>query len=138
MATFPDLTMYTYGPSDEPMVNVGWLGSEADFERGATYPGVVAALLVLAADQRNLMRGVHYCEFCEEESPIRLPSPVERGWVSLGMGEIHVRGRDGTLYSAPSLVIHYISVHGYRPPDAFQLAVLDAVGGQGIGDAPWE
>ena len=138
MATFPDLTMYTYGPSDEPMVNVGWLGSESEFETGATYPGVVGALLVLAADQQNVMRGVHYCEFCDEESPIRLPAPVERGWVSLGMGEIHVRGRDGTLYSAPSLVIHYISSHGYSPPVDFQLAALDAVGGEAIEDQPCE
>lgn len=130
MATFSDLTTYTYASSEEPMVNIGWLGAGANFERGATMPGVLEALVLMAADQRNLMRGVHYCEFCDEESPIRLPAPVERGWVSLGMGEIHVRGRDGTLYSTPSLVIHYISVHGYRPPQTFQIAVLDALGGQ--------
>jgi hypothetical protein len=130
MATFPDLTSYTYLPSVEPMMNIGWLGSGSVFERGATLPGVWEALLVLAAEQQNVMRGVHYCEFCDEESPIRLSAPTDRGWVSLGMGEIHVRGYDGTLYAAPSLVIHYISAHCYRPPHGFQAAVLAAEGGE--------
>jgi hypothetical protein len=25
----------------------------------------------------------------------------------------------GLIYAAPSLVIHYIEAHGYKPPDAF-------------------
>jgi hypothetical protein len=70
------------------------------------------------------MRGVHYCEFCDAESPIRLPAPVSRGWVSLGMGEIHVPGQHGVVFAAPSLIIHYISAHDYQPPRDFRNSVL--------------
>jgi hypothetical protein len=91
---------------------------------------VIDRLLVLADDQQNIMRGVHDCEFCDEESPVRLLATRARlGWVSLGMGELHARGEDGVLYSAPSLVIHYILRHCYLPPAAFQAAVLATVEG---------
>jgi hypothetical protein len=108
------------------MVNVGWLGDGVAFETGGADSDVVDELLRLADYQQNVMRGVHYCDFCDEESPIRLVAPVPRGWVSLGMGEIHVRGDGGTVFAAPSLIIHYITVHDYRPPREFQDAVRAA------------
>jgi hypothetical protein len=129
MATFQDCSEYTYHPSEQPMLNVGWLGAEVDFPRGPVSSEVVDALLVLAADQKNVMRGVHHCEFCGEESPIRLPVGGPGGWVSLGGGEVHVRSGDGQIFAAPSLVIHYIMEHEYIPPRRFQEAVLETAGG---------
>ncbi|WP_375431714.1 hypothetical protein [uncultured Friedmanniella sp.] len=35
------------------------------------------------------------------------------------MSEIHLQGLDGRLYSAPTLVVHYIQAHQYLPPDEF-------------------
>jgi hypothetical protein len=128
MASYDDLTLYTYGTSAEPMLNIGWLDTGSPFPIGDTPPEVIGGLLVLADIQRNIMRGLHDCEFCDEESPVRLPAPrARRGWVSLGMGELHARGEDGVLYSAPSLVIHYILRHRYSPPSPFQAAVLTTV-----------
>ena len=132
MATFVDLTPYVYSPWDEPMLNVGWLGAGSAFRRGPVPPGLVEALTLLAAAPKNVMRGYHYCELCGEASPILIPAPGERGQVRLGTGEIHVRRADGTLYSAPSLVVHYITAHGYQPPDGFVAAVL-APSGHGPG-----
>lgn len=127
MATYEDLSDYTYQPTERLLLNVGWLGANVSFATGPTDPSFVRRLLVLADNQQNIMRGVHYCEFCDEESPIRLSAPVERGWVSLGMGEIHVPGQDGTVFAAPSLIIHYITDHDYQPPREFQDAVYSAV-----------
>lgn len=106
------------------MLNIGWLGTDSEYTRGPVASELVEALISLAADQKNIMRGVHYCDFCGEESPLRLPAPNTRGFVSLGMGEIHVRGQSGVVFAAPSLVIHYITSHGYCPPQIFQQAVL--------------
>lgn len=126
MATYDDLTEYRYSESDRPMLNVGWLGADREFRTGPPDAELVRSLLQLAERQENIMRGVHHCEFCDEESPIRLKAPVERGWVSLGMGELHVRGSEGVIYAAPSLVVHYVIAHGYQPPASFRAAVLAA------------
>jgi hypothetical protein len=130
MASYDDLTPYAYGTSAEPMLNIGWLGSGSPFPTGDTPPEVIDGLLVLADNQQNIMRGLHDSAFCNEDSPVRLPAPgTRRGWVSLGMGELHARGEDRRLYSAPSLVIHYILRHRYMPPAPFQAAVLATVKG---------
>ena len=52
-------------------------------------------------------------------SGLRLPADVRRGYVFLGMGELHVLAPNGTIYSAPSLIIHYILQHNYQPPTEF-------------------
>jgi hypothetical protein len=124
MATFKDLSPYVYLESSTPMINVGWLGAGEPFEVGTVAPEVRDALVRLASHKHHLMRGVHHCELCAVESPIRLVADVERGWVSLGMGEIHVHGARGVVYAAPSLIIHYIDAHQYLPPVEFQRAAL--------------
>jgi len=44
--------------------------------------------------------------------------------VALGNGEVRVRAPDGRWYAAPTLVAHYVAVHGYLPPAPFVGAVL--------------
>ncbi len=128
MATYADFSEYVYRPTDEPMVNIGWLGRELTFPQGPVAADVVKGLLILAINQENLMRGVHDCDFCDEVSPIEMASERSDKPIWLGMGELHVTGSDGTKYSAPSLVIHYIVAHNYRPPAVFQDAVLGKSG----------
>ena len=53
---------------------------------------------------------MHVCEFCNDKR---------------GNGEIHVKGSHGYKFVAPSMLIHYIEEHGYKPPDVF----IDAVNG---------
>ena len=119
MTYYADLTRYEYTQGNEAMVNIGWLSRDAPFDQGEVPQAAFDALLVLADSQVNVMRGVHDCEFCSEESPIRIPASNERGFVSLGMGELHVQGDDGQVFVAPSLVLHYIRDHRYRPPEEF-------------------
>ncbi|WP_240617305.1 hypothetical protein [Nocardioides speluncae] len=105
------------------MINVGWLSASETFPTGVVSPAVFSQLLKHAENQKNIMRGVHDCEFCDEESPVRMSAPTDRGYVSLGMGELHVSGSDGRLYAAPSLILHYIDAHHYLPPAEFIEAV---------------
>lgn len=114
------------------MLNVGWLGSDSAFKTGPVLPGLVDALLVLATDQQNVTRGWHDCEFCGVESPIVVSVPGSGESIYLGHAELHVRGVGGEVYAAPTLVIHYVAEHGYRPPSVFQDAVLTAVASGGF------
>jgi hypothetical protein len=125
VTSYEDLSTYTDSPSEQPMLNVGWLGADRSFPTGEVDERLLPALIRLAAEPRNVMRGYHYCEFCDAESPIRYPAPgTPRGRVSLGDAEIHVRGQNGVVYAAPTLIIHYIDAHNYQPPGVFVEAVL--------------
>jgi len=125
MAYFKDLTVYTYSEWPESMVNIGWLDYGHEFDVGEVDSRLASALMRLAASPVNMMRGLHNCRFCNVESPIRIDG-LGRS-VFLGSGEIHVRSRTGVLYSAPTLILHYIATHGYRPPPQFIDAVLGAI-----------
>src|SRR5258708_24516504 len=117
MAYFSDLSEYSYSPSDEPMLNVGWLGREGIFETGNIDAGILDELVRLASDPVNVMRGLHDCEFCDMESPVRVPSDYSvKGFASLGTGEIRVKGEGDRWYVAPTLLLHYIQSHRYLPP----------------------
>jgi hypothetical protein len=125
MTFYEDLSDYTYTESDVPMINVGWLGEGQDFQIGTTGDGARDILVKMAENPMNLMRGSHSCDFCSEDSPLRFTAPgTSFGKVSLGNGEIHVQGSGGVIYSCPTLIIHYIDRHKYRPPAVFIQAVL--------------
>jgi hypothetical protein len=127
MAYFPDLSAYSYA-ADRPLSNVrniGWLAADHGFTRGDV-PAPLLAKLVLLAVHRTVqqMRGFHYCGFCDQED-----IAIEDGGVTtlLGSAEIWIPAADdGSYYAAPDLIVHYVSRHGYRPPDAF-LDALDAL-----------
>jgi hypothetical protein len=124
MTTYGDLSPYSYTDSDVPMLNIGWLGSVLPFKTGMLDARVLPLLVKWAVDPANLMCGSHTCEFCGEESPIMIPAPGTRERKAfLGNGEIHVPGQ-GVVYAAPTLIVHYIIAHGYRPPDVFVDALL--------------
>jgi len=46
--------------------------------------------------------------------------------VALGDAEIRVLGRNDRVFAAPNLIYHYVTAHGYRPPDEFLGALSDA------------
>jgi hypothetical protein len=57
--------------------------------------------------------GVHECDLCPA------------GHVGFGgNGELQIQGEPGIAYAAPFLITHYVTTHGYRPPQAFINAVL--------------
>jgi hypothetical protein len=124
---YEDLSPYEYVPSDVPMTNVGWLGAAEPIPVGVIPERASDELLHIASEgvAENMMRGVQDCEFCEIQSPLRMPTPFnERGFASLGMGEFHVVGVDGRTFAAPTLVLHYINDHQYLPPQEFVDALL--------------
>jgi len=38
---------------------------------------------------------------------------------------IRVVGRDGTVFFSPAMICHYITRHGYQPPEDFVRAVME-------------
>lgn len=121
---FPDGSPYTYHRHAEGMVNIGWLDSSHEYRRGEVAEEVVDGLLRLVTRPDNQTRGLHECHFCGVIY-LQVDNPHSKTGTSLlGSAEIHVRGSsDDTVLVAPTLVIHYILEHGYRPPDEFLEAV---------------
>ena len=122
MAYFADLSEYSYS-SDGPqppavLLNVGWLAADHPFSTGACPAHFVTRLRELAKAPVAPMRGLHWCEFC--------PRPVDYERTPRGSGEIRVRGTGQTVYTAPTLIVHYVEAHRYRPPEEFIAAVLNA------------
>lgn len=102
---------------------VGWLTLDEPFPQGPVRTEIVDRLFVLAQRPVRVMRGFHNCELCDRKSPIRVWRRDDtRTTASLGFGEIHV-SHAGRRFSAPTLLIHYILSHGYKPPEPFLEAV---------------
>lgn len=123
MTTYEDLTPYEDHPhARHGELNVGWLGPDSVFERGPASEEFSDALARLVVKQQvHLARGFHRCELCGKLRP-----RVEHGAKNrvLGNSEIRVTGEDGTVYAAPSMVVHYVEAHEYLPPNEFIEAVL--------------
>ena len=120
----PDLAPYDYYHGAPEALAVGWLDSSMPFETGACPQEARDRLVQLAEQPVRLMRGYHYCQFCEADAPparrlredIRLNEAPD---VAHGNGEIWLTTPDGTNYAAPALIGHYIDAHEYLPPAAF-------------------
>jgi len=120
---FPDLSRYTYTETGENVVNVGWLAAGAPMRIGEVDQIVRDELARMAREPTNLMRGFHYCDFCDAESPIvAFASDAPSTPAYLGSGEVRVEAGD-IVYAAPTLIVHYIDAHGYLPPEEFIEAV---------------
>lgn len=131
MSYFPELSPYTYYRfrEDEGKVikNVGWLESgkpvpTVDEYRPLREPLVrkLARIPII-----NHMRGFHNCDLCAGGRGVS------------GNGEIRVEHK-GVIYAAPALIHHYITEHGYYPPEEFIIAVMEMNMGDYLGDYPRE
>lgn len=126
---FPDLTPYTYHPPPEPLsVNVGWLDRAYDFPQGPVPAGFVGRLLELCRKTAKQHRGFYVCPFCDLGADAGIPEPAAFERVkaagALGSAELRVAGQGGRVYAAPTLIAHYVDVHGYQPPAEFVRAVM--------------
>lgn len=110
-----DLTPYTYRKIKglENAIAIGWLEGEDLYQNSGEVDSEVVKLLKKYS-VKNLCMGVHMCEYCKQDSKS----------ISNGNGEIWVV-KDGKLYIAPYLIIHYIKDHNYKPPEEFIDAVLN-------------
>lgn len=120
MAYFEDLTPYQYFPhtSQLPVLNVGWLATDHQFERWpidhepARKFRFFYYLSKLAQTRTMLTRGWHTCPFCKEPHRSATSS-----------AEVRVE-HDGVVYAAPELIVHYVLAHDYMPPSKYVEAVL--------------
>ena len=100
---------------------VGWL-ERPGFPTGVVPKGCIDALV--AALRGGVFsdgdRGIHSCTLCGKCLP---EVTWRRRSVALkGHGHYLVR-HEQAVYMAPSLLLHYILAHEYRPPDEFLEAV---------------
>ncbi|MFF1907646.1 hypothetical protein [Kitasatospora sp. NPDC058218] len=94
-------------------LNVGWLEAGRTYSTGPVPTHFVEKLKAVQGVQwMNVCLGLHDCGLCPEEV-----APE-------GNGEVRIPGEPGIAYAAPFLITHYITVHGYRPPQVFIDAVL--------------
>jgi hypothetical protein len=112
---------FSYITVKDKVLNIGWLGAGFEFPKGQVEKSIVDFLKYLCLFPVNVMRGCHFCEFCDHEDPPRIL--VEGSSIGLGGAEIWVPGKPGLVYAAPNLIIHYIQEHEYCPPDEFLEAV---------------
>ena len=140
MTYYPDLAPYDYLPETVPegveLLAVGWLEPGHEFPIAADDEPDDAAdpnqdpvfwrnLVALAADHAvAVTRGVHGCRFRHLfEADFQYGAVYGSRVLYLGSAEIRVVAADGRRLTAPTLVLHYIRDHGYRPPEAFVEAV---------------
>ncbi|MEV0733228.1 hypothetical protein [Polymorphospora sp. NPDC050346] len=99
-----DLSPYDYLGFPLPMLTVGWLGRRHGVQgAGATPVTGVELRRLRTASQRlgSITLGWHDCAFCPDFS---------------GNGEYRYYLPRGEIYAAPMMIVHYVEVHGYRPP----------------------
>jgi len=98
---------------------VGWLAKGQPFRTGGVAREFFTALReqVCEAWQPVGMPGIHLCDFCSQ--------PLPSGRFVGGNSNVWIPAAD-RVFVAPALILHYIEVHGYRPPDEFVAAVLAA------------
>src|SRR6266536_2218640 len=102
--------------------SVGWLGATVPTS-GLVDPGILAALRHYASWARveDGWMGVHTCEICN---------------AFCSNGEFWIIW-SGIRYVLPQMTLHYITEHGYEPPEQFlKLAGADRSKGNGV-FAPW-
>jgi hypothetical protein len=126
MTYFPDLETISYFRDDAPWLRgVGWLEAGQPYDKGSVSAEDVAALERLAVStwQPVFAMGWHNCSLCGrtdlDEPFVR---PIQGQNKLLGADNMFVPSGD-VMYVAPTLVLHYIDAHGYRPPEEFLRAV---------------
>jgi nucleoside diphosphate kinase len=94
-------------------LTVGWLAAGRPYPTGPVPPAFVEKLTAVQEVHRmNECLGFHACDLCPADM-----APE-------GNGEVRIPGAPGIAYAAPVLIAHYVTAHGYRPPQAFVDAVL--------------
>ena len=114
---YPDLDRKTASVFGEAVRAVGWLARGHEYPRGPTPAGFVSALTIFRNSWGTIFQvlpgwpacmGMHRCEICDDE--------VDSGDIAIPAAEV--------LYVAPTMIVHYVGIHGYLPPTDFVRAVI--------------
>ncbi|GHJ48895.1 hypothetical protein Cs7R123_62370 [Catellatospora sp. TT07R-123] len=113
---------------------VGWLDGDHEFRRGPVPPEAVRRIGWLCVHRPQArVRGFRQCPIapCQQErGRFGTPAVIDGTEVRLGGAEIRATGPDGQRYSAPDLIHHFITEHGYQPPQEFLTALAaEDIGG---------
>ncbi|MDP3508647.1 MAG: hypothetical protein Q8T09_11695 [Candidatus Melainabacteria bacterium] len=119
MTHYPDLSTSCMVEEGPRVRAVGWLNPLFPFDTGPVSPELIAKLQEQCANpfQPLRLRGYHDCEFKLNGSTECKATGVKNLWIP---------GANGCLYVAPEMIIHYIQVHSYKPPEEFVQAALAA------------
>jgi hypothetical protein len=127
MAFFHDLTPYTYLKSAKDYgiaLNVGWLSGGQPYAHGNVSEEFLNNLWLHCKVPVHTTRGLSPCEISQEcVYPVVAEFNMES--LRLGSAEIRVLAREGTIFAAPDMIFHYITVHRYLPPNKFLDAVIN-------------
>ena len=112
-------------------IAVGWLEASHPYPQGDVDQKLFEKLIALAAIawQPLILPGFHNCSLCPEGSDLNpYLRTLHHRYYSVAMGcrnlWIPSVEEDGAIYVAPSLIVHYVLKHHYRPPPPFCEAVL--------------
>ena len=115
MPYFPDMKPCTYFAiaGGDYLLAVGWLEGGNEFPTGNVPEAFYRRLEQLLADpwQPFVAAGFHQCSICQFDGVA-------------GGANIFIPS-SGRILVAPSLILHYINCHHYRPPAEFVQAVLE-------------
>jgi hypothetical protein len=127
MAHFADGAVYAYsGEADRSLVCAGWLAAGYRFRIGQTPTGFLDRLAWLCVNRtERAYRGIHLCDLCIDHDTDHVSILHGGKKHLLGMAEITV-STPSRSYAVPTLVMHYVVVHGYLPPDDLVAAVMGA------------
>ena len=148
MAWFEDrMPIHYFALADASRLRaIGWLEPGHSFPIGEVTHQEFASIFELAVEpwQPSRFLGFHDCGFCRfSEGPSSMVFGARR--VEVGCNNLFVPAGD-VVFVAPSMILHYVDAHGYRPPDEFLEAIeqcprmgsreyLDALitaGGEGV------
>jgi hypothetical protein len=106
------------------VIAVGWLEPDFEFPRSDAPSAFVDALLKLTetntGNPRHMMMGHHDCALAHSAQPDGSIAKPE--FPSSSCKELYIPFR-GCLFVSPENVGHYVTVHGYAPPQQFAEAV---------------
>ena len=125
MTYFDDLSEYSYSTGQHPpSLNVGWLEAGHAFAIAPPDERFLATLWEFCKVSVAQSRGVHTCTLCNSEESVLVRRNGEE--LLLGTSEILVfAANGGAIFSAPTLIFHYVQIHNYQPPIEFRRAVLE-------------
>ena len=131
MTYYPDLSPCGYFDNwEQTLVAVGWLEPGQSFTTGPvpeTFLNRLVELTKVAVQKRTVgcMMGFHRCGICKEKGLYTERAlKIGEKTIQVGQRNLFVPGSGGSVYVAPSLIIHYIVEHQYCPPEVFQEAVM--------------
>jgi hypothetical protein len=127
----PYLSTYASVRSQVRALAVGWLDPSHPYPVGNVDDEFLGHLFEACRTHAVARtRGWYRCPFCRSEAGVEPPAPttVARGgeFLPVGDAEIRVVTKDGTWLVAPTLVLHYVLEHAYRPPPEFVEAVTSS------------